>query len=141
MKVLLACLVSSLEVGLIFAAYSLFETGFRVEMLGVGLIAFLYALAVALLVGLPFRFAFRALGKVGGIYYGSAGALVGAGMMIVPMVASFRLDSSTLKTVAVLALAGFVAGWTFDRISNYERPNSKGCIVSKSSESSNDTQV
>lgn len=140
MKVLLACLVSSLETGLIFAAYSAFETGFRVEMLGVGLIAFLYALAVALLVGLPFRFAFRALGREGGFYYGCAGALAGAGLMIVPMVASFRLDSSTLKTVAVLAVAGFVAGWTFDRVSNHERPNSNGRIASKSSVSSNDTQ-
>ena len=118
MKAFAACLVSSLVVGLSFAAYSAFENGVKVEMFGVMLVAFLYALAVAFVIGLPFRFVVRRLGKKGGIYYACAGLFIGVAFVIVPMVASRHVDSSLLKTAAVLAVAGFVAGWTFDRVSN-----------------------
>jgi hypothetical protein len=118
LKALLACLVSSLVVGLSFTAYSAFENGVKMEMFGVMLIAFLSALAVAFVIGLPFRFVVRRLGKEGGIYYACAGLFIGAAVMIIPMVASRHVDSSLLKSAAVLAVAGFVAGWTFNRVSN-----------------------
>jgi hypothetical protein len=110
-----------LVVGLFFAAYSALENGIKVEMFGAALIAFLYALAVAFVIGLPFRLIVRRFGKEGSIYYACAGLLVGAAFMLVPVVASQHADSSVLRTATVLAVAGLVAGWTFDRVSNHER--------------------
>jgi membrane protein YdbS with pleckstrin-like domain len=118
LKALLACLVSSLVVALSIAVYSTVENGFRAEMFGLMVIAFLYALPVTLVIGLPFRYVAKRLRKEGSVYYAGAGLLVGAAFMIVPMVASRHVDSSLLKTAAVLAIAGFLAGWTFDRVSN-----------------------
>jgi len=118
LKALLACLISSLVVAVFFAVYSAVENGVGPEMFGLMLIAFLYALAVALVIGLPFRYVAKRLRKEGSVYYAGAGLLVGAAFMIAPMIASRHVDASLLKTAAVLAVAGCVAGWTFNRVSN-----------------------
>jgi hypothetical protein len=118
LKALLACLISSLVVALCFAVYSAVENGFSEVIIGGMLIAFLYALAVALIIGLPFHYVAKRLRRKGSVYYAGAGSLVGAAFMIVPMIASRHVDSSLVKTAAVLAIAGCLAGWTFDRVAN-----------------------
>ena len=118
MKALLACLISSLVVAFCFAVYSAVENGFSTGIFGLMLIAFLFALAVAVVIGLPFRYVAKRLRKEGSVYYAGAGLLVGGAFMIVPMIASRHADSSLVKTAAVLAIAGCLAGWTFDRVAN-----------------------
>ena len=118
MKALLACLISSLVVAFCLAGYSVVENGFSTAIFGLMLIAFLYALAVAVVIGLPFRYFAKRLLKEGSVYYAGAGLLVGALFMVVPMIATRHVDSSLVMTAAVLAIAGCLAGWTFDRVAN-----------------------
>jgi hypothetical protein len=113
LKTLLACLLSSFVVAIVVGTYSVAENGLRIEIFGLLLIVFLYAFAVALVIGLPFHYVARRLGKANGICYAAAGALVGATFFLGPLIASRGTDPSFLKLALTLSVAGFLAGWTF----------------------------
>lgn len=98
---MLACLVS----GVVVAAYSVIENGFAFEVLGLMLLAFLDALVIAFVVGVPLRLVFRRFGKERGAYYSAAGLLAGTGILAVTLV-MMPLDASLLKLTLVLAMAG-----------------------------------
>lgn len=118
MKTALACLLSSVIVGFCLAVYSIIENGFQVEAFGLMLIAFLYALIVATVIGVPLRYFLMKLGIGGSASYAAAGFLLGIGIPLTSIATSRHLDTSVLKLTVVLAMAGFLAGWTFNRVSN-----------------------
>jgi hypothetical protein len=120
MKTILAALLSSVVVAFSIAVYSSIENGIGSEILGLILIAFLYALAVAVVIGVPFHYIAKRFRKQRRIYYASAGGLVGAAFPIVPLLASRGSDPSLVKLTLILAVAGFLAGWTFHRVSTHE---------------------
>jgi hypothetical protein len=113
---LLACLCSSLIVAGVVAAYSIFENGIAFEVLGVMLIAFLFALAASLLIGVPIHCVLQRLGRRRKSYYGMLGSMLGAAFTIIPLVTSRLSDPSLLKLTIILAIAGLLSGLTFHRI-------------------------
>jgi hypothetical protein len=115
-KTILACLLSSVVAASSIAVYSGIENGVGTEILGLMLIAFLYALVVSVVIGVPFRCIAQRLGKQRSIYYAGAGALVGASFTIVPLLASRGSDPSLVKLTLTLTIAGLLAGWTFHRV-------------------------
>ena len=120
MKTALACLLSSIVAAFSIAVYSGIENGVGMEILGLMLIAFLYALAVAVVIGVPFQYIARRFGKQRSVHYAATGALVGAAFSIVPLLESRGSDPSLMKLTLTLAVAGFLAGWTFHRVSTHE---------------------
>jgi hypothetical protein len=116
-KVVFACLLSALVVAAAMAVYSIVENGVSFEMLGVSLIGFVYALAIAFVIGVPCLYAAKKIGKTKPLYFAIVGGLVGTAFMIVPFVLSGGSDLSVLKTMVVLGLAGALAGFTFGRVS------------------------
>jgi hypothetical protein len=118
MKTLLACLFSSFIVAGVLAIYSVIENGVAIEVLGVMLIAFLYALAVSLIIGLPSHYVFKRLGRNRAGYYVTIGIVAGLAFTIAPLVTSRLSDPSLLKLTLTLAVAGVLAGITFHRVAN-----------------------
>jgi hypothetical protein len=117
MRMIFACLLSALVVAVVMAVYSIVENGLAFEVFGVSLIGFIYALAVAIILGLPFLYVAQRSGKTNPFYFAAAGALVGCAFMIVPLVRSGGADLSVAKTLVVLGVAGAVAGLTLRRVS------------------------
>ena len=115
-KTLLACLCSSLIVAGVVVAYSIFENGIAFEVLGGMLIAFLFALAASLLIGVPIHCVLQRLGRRRKSYYGMFGFMLGASFTIIPLVTSRLSDPSLLKLTIILAIAGLLSGLTFHRI-------------------------
>lgn len=117
MKIVCACIVSALFVAATVAAYSIFENGLSVMVFGVASIAFLYALGIAIVFGLPIRYALKKVGKAKPNSFAIAGGLVGSSFMIVPVIQSHGADTSSLTTLIVLAVAGIFGGLIFGRLS------------------------
>lgn len=116
MRILLTCLASSVVGALTITLLAGIENGFTIGSLGLMLIAFLYLLAVALVIGLPFHFLVtkRRFDKLA--YYAIFGTLVGIGFMVIPLVRSDGSDPSLWKAVGGLATAGFLTGSTFHQV-------------------------
>jgi hypothetical protein len=116
MRIALACFLSAILVALVIGSYSIFESGFSVMTFGVTLIAFVYALALAFIFGLPLLFLLKKTHRIGRIYFGISGAIIGAAFMIAPMVRSRGSDVSAMKLALVLTIAGFCSGLIFRRV-------------------------
>ena len=113
-KSFLACLIASVAAAVVIGLYSVTEAkAITTETFGVMFIAFLFAFALAVIVGLPFHYIAQRWRKENALNYSMAGLFAGIAIPIVPLVASRAFDSSLLKTMLVLALAGFIGGRTF----------------------------
>jgi hypothetical protein len=117
MKILVACLLSSLVAALSTTVLFGIEGGFAAESFGLMLIVFLYALAISLVIGIPFHYAAKRVRKERGVYYAIAGSL---SAIAVPLSSLFsrEADISVVKLIPVLAIAGLMAGWTFHQVSH-----------------------
>ena len=83
------------------------------ETLGLMLIAFIYALTVAVLIGLPFHFFFK---KAKAAHFAIAGSLAGTAILVPALISSRGADPSLLKLTLTLLIAGWIAGWTFHSV-------------------------
>lgn len=119
MKTLLACLLSSaVAAGAIALCFAIAEGGFTRDILGMMVFAFLYVLIVAVVIGIPFRYMARRLGRQSGVCFATAGGLVGAAFVLL-LLASGPFNSTLAKIALILAIAGSLAGWTFYRVSTH----------------------
>jgi hypothetical protein len=97
----------------VIAASSIIENGFIFETLSVMLIAFLYALAVAVIIGLPFQLFFK---KAKAAHFAIAGSLAGTAILVPALISTRGADPSVLKLTLTLLIAGSIAGWTFHSV-------------------------
>jgi hypothetical protein len=116
---LMACLVSSLIVGLFFGVFTWIEEEFRTRSFFQGTVfGFVFAMAIALLVGLPFLRLTRRRKITGGYYYARTSVLVAAAVLIGVLVAVRKFDAFAAKTAVVLVVSSAFAGLAFNRIAN-----------------------
>jgi hypothetical protein len=119
LRALLACVVSSLIVGLFFGVFMWIEDGFQARSLFQGTVfASFLALIIAVLVGLPCLRLARKRQITGGFYYARAGVLVGAAFLIGPLVVVRNFDMFVVKAAVLLVVSGAVTGLAFNRIAN-----------------------
>ena len=127
MKTLAACLLSSLVAALVVAicsgAGNYFGGSFSTEnddvlrLLDLMFFVFLYALGVAVVIGVPFHLVSKMILKERGLCYAIAGSLAAIAFIIAPLVESRGANPALLKLALILAVAGLLAGWTFFRVS------------------------
>jgi len=115
MRALFACFISAAVASAVIAASAIIQNGIMFETLGVMLVAFLYALAVAVIIGLPFQFFFK---KAKVAHFAIAASLAGVAITIPGLIITRGVDSSLLKLSLTLATAGLIAGWTFYSVSH-----------------------
>ena len=116
MKIACACFASAFFVAVLMGGYAAFESGFSVMMFGVAVIAFVYALSLVLVIGLPLFLVLKKCGKLGRSYFAACGALIGGAFAIVPLVGAGGADVSVMKLAIVLVVAGFFGGLIFRQI-------------------------
>jgi hypothetical protein len=118
-RALVACLISSLVVGFFFGVFTWIEEGFRTHSFFQGTIfAFIFAMAIALFVGLPLLRLAKKRNITGGFYYARTSVIVAAAVVIGVSVAVGKFDAFAAKTGLVLGVSGAVAGLAFNRIAN-----------------------
>ena len=117
MKLARACVFSALCATVSFAALLTTVGGVGREAVEIIPGAFFWALVIALLLGLPFHFVAKRVGKEGYSIYGSAGALIGAIYLLTPALLTQATDLPFLLRVGLpLVISGFAGGSAFYRI-------------------------
>ena len=115
-RVAIACLLAGLWTALCIGAYSISQTAMGIETLGVMAIAFLYAMAVAIICGIPVALTMRRIGALNIVTCALVGAVLGSGVLIAQVVFQRGADKSVTMLGCVLAVAGAISGVTFARL-------------------------
>ena len=119
-------------VGFFLGVFTWMEEGFRAQSFFQGTVfGCMFALIIALLVGLPLLRVARKRKITNGFYYARMGGYVAAAVVLGVVFAVRKFDGFAAKAAVVLVISGVIAGWVFSRIANASTVKAAQVIDSK----------